>query len=122
VLRAGGDVEGALVCLGDMPFVRAGHVEALLAEFAASGARAICAPSFERKRGNPVLWPARYFPELRALAGDSGARALLEEHADAVRSVAIDDAAVTLDVDTPEALAALRDRGPGGGGAQRRAW
>ncbi len=42
---------------------------------------------------------------MRKLGGDVGARALLERHADAVRAVNIDDAAVHLDIDTPEMLA-----------------
>jgi molybdenum cofactor cytidylyltransferase len=111
-LRAGiaalGDkVDGALVCLGDMPWVRTEHIEALIAAFEASGGRSICVPTFDRKRGNPVLWPARHFAEIAALGGDAGARALLDAHAGEVCYVPVADAGVTLDVDTPEALAAL---------------
>lgn len=100
--------DAALICLGDMPWVRAEHIDALLAASDPAGGGAICVPSFDRKRGNPVLWPARYFPELSALRGDAGARALLDAHTEQVRLVPIADAAVTLDVDTPEALAAVR--------------
>jgi molybdenum cofactor cytidylyltransferase len=107
----GDEVDAALVCLADMPCVRAETVAALIAAFGASGRRAICAPSFEGRRGNPVLWPARFFPALAALAGDAGARALLDAHAGQVCYVPVADAGVTLDVDTPEALAALRDEG-----------
>jgi molybdenum cofactor cytidylyltransferase len=107
----GGEVEAALVCLGDMPSVRAEHLAALIAAFEASGRRAICAPRFEGRRGNPVLWPARFFPEMGALGGDAGARALLDAHASEVCYVPVADAGVVLDVDTPEALAALRDEG-----------
>ena len=70
-------------------------------------------PTCARKRGNPVLWARRYFAEMATLAGDVGARALLDRHADEVFPVALDDPAILLDVDTPEALAALR----GGRGA-----
>jgi molybdenum cofactor cytidylyltransferase len=107
----GGEVEAAVVCLGDMPLVRAEHLAALVAAFEAGGRRAICAPSFEGRRGNPVLWPARFFPALAALSGDAGARALLDAHAGEVCYVPVADAGVTLDVDTPDALAALRDEG-----------
>jgi molybdenum cofactor cytidylyltransferase len=103
----GGEVDAAVVCLGDMPLVRAEHVAALIAAFEASGGRAICAPRFEGRRGNPVLWPARFFAEMSALGGDAGARALLDAHADAVCYVPVRDAGVLLDVDTPEALSAL---------------
>ncbi|MCU0681005.1 MAG: molybdopterin-binding/glycosyltransferase family 2 protein [Polyangiaceae bacterium] len=104
-------VDGALVCLGDMPLVAPAHVEALLDAFEAEGGGAICAPAFERKRGNPVLWPARYFAEMMTLRGDAGARSLLDRYAADVRYVAVADAGVNVDVDTPEALATLRAAG-----------
>ena len=99
-------VDGAVVCLGDMPWVRAEHIDALIAAFDASAARPICVPTWERKRGNPVLWPARYFAEIAALTGDRGAHPLLEAHAREICFVPVADAGVTLDVDTPEALEA----------------
>ena len=55
-----------------------------------------------------MLWSSRHFAEMRKLGGDVGARALLEQHASAVHCVAVDDAAVHLDIDTPEMLAAAR--------------
>ncbi len=108
ILALGEPVEGALVCLGDMPWVRAEHLDALIAAFLASGERPICVPTFDFERGNPVLWPARHFANIAALTGDRGARALLDAHADEVCYVPVADPGVTLDVDTPEALAALR--------------
>ncbi len=112
-LRAGieatGDaVDGALVALGDMPWIRSEHVDALIAAFDPAGAETIVVPVHDGKRGHPVLWSARHFAEMRRLGGDVGARGLLERHADAVRTVPVDDAAVHLDVDTPEMLVAAR--------------
>ena len=104
IAALGDGVAAALVCLADMPWVRAEHVDALIAAFVANGERAICVPTFAAQRGNPVLWPARYFPEICALRGDAGARALLVSHAGEVCSVPMSDPGVTLDVDTPEAL------------------
>ena len=71
--------------------------------------RAICVPTHKFKRGNPVLWASRYFTEMRALAGDKGARQLLSEHAQAVCEVEMADDGVLADIDTPEALAAVQD-------------
>ena len=69
--------------------------------------RAVCVPTWEGRRGHPVLFASRFFPELRLLDGDVGARAVIEEHAGVVCQVPMDDRGVTVDVDTPEALAAL---------------
>jgi len=109
IAALGDEVAGALVCLGDMPWVRPEHIEALIAAFEASGGRSICVPTFDGRRGNPVLWPARHFAEIAALCGDRGARSLLDAHADEVCYVPVADAGVTLDVDTPDALAKRLD-------------
>jgi molybdenum cofactor cytidylyltransferase len=59
------------------------------------------------RRGNPVLLNrARLATELMALVGDRGAGSLLAARSDVVE-IAM-DAAVGQDVDTNEALAALR--------------
>jgi molybdenum cofactor cytidylyltransferase len=101
----GEGVDGALVALGDMPWIRAAHVDALIDAFNPKGPNTICVPVHDRKRGHPVLWSSRHFSEMRKLGGDVGARALLERHGEAVLAVPVDDAAVHLDVDTPEMLA-----------------
>jgi molybdenum cofactor cytidylyltransferase len=108
VVEGSPEVDGALVALGDMPFVQPAHVERVLASFDPRGPHSICVPVHERKRGHPVLWSARHFPELARLEGDVGARALLEAHADAVLAVPVDDAAIHLDVDTTQMLEAAR--------------
>jgi molybdenum cofactor cytidylyltransferase len=115
-LRAGlaalpAGLDGVLVCLGDMPWVRPAHLAALLAAFAAPE-RPICVPRFEGRRGNPVLWPARHFGAMAALAGDAGARGLLDAHAAEVCYVPVADAGVTRDVDTPADLPAARGAPP----------
>lgn len=71
--------DGALVALGDMPWVTPADVAALVAAFARTGG--IVAPAHGGRRGNPVLWPAHFFAALAELDGDAGAKALLEAHA-----------------------------------------
>jgi len=114
-LRAGiaalpADVDAALVCLGDMPRVSGSDLDAIAAAFQPEGDFTIVVPTYQKKRGNPVLFARRHFAEIAALAGDVGARALIDQHADAVRFVPIDDPGITVDVDTPEMLEALRSR------------
>jgi molybdenum cofactor cytidylyltransferase len=55
-----------------------------------------------------VLWAKRFFADLTSVEGDIGARKMIGAYAEAVTEVPVDDDAVTLDIDTPTALAALR--------------
>lgn len=102
-----GSAHAAVVCLGDMPWTTAAHIEALIRAYNPVEGREICVPVHQGKRGNPVLFGARFFAEMKALSGDSGARRLIERHADVVHEVAIADTGVLVDVDTVDALRAL---------------
>ncbi|MSP66812.1 MAG: 4-diphosphocytidyl-2C-methyl-D-erythritol kinase [Alphaproteobacteria bacterium] len=100
-------IDAAFVCLGDMPRIRPEHLHRLIAAYDPVEGRAICVPTFAGRRGNPVLWGARFFADMARVAGDVGARHLIGENAEVVCEVAMGDGGVLLDIDTPEALAAL---------------
>jgi molybdenum cofactor cytidylyltransferase len=102
------DIDAAVVCLGDMPQVSAGLLDRLIAAFDPERGALIVIPTIEGKRGNPVVWSRRFFPELMALEGDVGARNLIGRYAEAVAEVPLTDRAVLVDVDTPEALDRVR--------------
>ena len=106
------NVDAAIVQLGDMPGVGAGLLNRLIAAFSPVEGRAICVPTVGGKRGNPVLWARRFFPEMATLSGDSGAKHLIGEHADLVCEVEMTGEAAITDIDTPEALKAWRERSP----------
>jgi len=105
---ADADIDGAVVLLGDMPRIGKGVIDRLLAAFNPLEGRAICVPTYKGKRGNPVLWDRRFFPEMSDLKGDVGARHLIGDHADLTAEVAMPDDAVLVDVDTPQALDEIR--------------
>ena len=92
----------ALVCLGDMPAVSAPALRSLVRAWQGSRARAIVVPTWNGRRGNPVLWDSSFFQAMRRVTGDAGARHLIGEYADNVIEVAMDDAAVLMDIDTPQ--------------------
>jgi molybdenum cofactor cytidylyltransferase len=101
------EADGAIVCLGDMPQVRAALIDRMIAAFDPARGALIVVPTIEGKRGNPVLWSRRFFPELAALEGDIGARHLIGGYGEALTEVPA-DAAALIDIDTPEALSALK--------------
>ena len=104
------DLDGVIICLGDMPLISGRHLDRLIAAFNPLEGRAIIVPTRRGKRGNPVLWSKRFFPEMAELAGDVGAKHLIGEHSELVAEVEMDDDAVLVDIDTPEALDAFKGR------------
>jgi molybdenum cofactor cytidylyltransferase len=98
------EADAALVCLGDMPLVTPAMINRLLAAYDPDEDRCIVFPVHGGRQGNPILWDRRYFAEIMALSGDSGARYLLGQHLDAAAEVEMAADAVLRDFDTPEAL------------------
>ena len=101
-------VDGAIVCLGDMPQVTAGLIDRLVEAFDPERGALVVVPTIDGKRGNPVVWSRRFFSDLMALDGDVGARHLIATYADVVAEVPVEDAAALTDVDTPDALLAVK--------------
>ncbi len=101
------DASAVVVCLGDMPLITAGVINEIIAAYDPDEGRTIIVPTHRGKRGNPVLWDRRFFPDMLALRGDTGARALLMRHADSVTEIDIESDAILMDFDTPEAAAEL---------------
>jgi molybdenum cofactor cytidylyltransferase len=104
ILKHYPEAKAAMVLLGDMPFVSPVLINQLLAAFTQE--TDIIVPSFQGELGNPVLWGRAHFPKLLALEGDKGARNLLKTLP--FRTLVVDEAAIHLDVDTPEALHAFQ--------------
>jgi molybdenum cofactor cytidylyltransferase len=96
------DTAGAFVLLGDMPLVPR-DVPFRLA-LALGGDALASAPVFEARRGHPVLFSAALFEELGGIAGDRGARDLLEGLGERLALIEAPDAGVLYDVDAPADL------------------
>ena len=112
-LRAGvgalpAEVDGAIVCLGDMPQVDAALIDRLIGAFDPDAGALAVVPTIDGKRGNPVVWSRRFFPDLMAVEGDIGARHLIGRYTEVVAEVPLTGTAALTDVDTPEALEAVK--------------
>lgn len=68
---------GALILPCDQLRLSAGHLRALLSAFASLPEPSIAASTYADVLGIPAVFPRSTFPELMALQGDTGARALL---------------------------------------------
>jgi molybdenum cofactor cytidylyltransferase len=97
-------MDGVLILLGDMPFVLIDQINALIEVFDPEAGRAVCVPVRNGRRGNPVLWSRRFFPELLELEGDAGAKRLMACHEDVLYEVEMGDDGALIDIDTLEDL------------------
>jgi molybdenum cofactor cytidylyltransferase len=107
----GEEVDGVVICLGDMPMVSTAIIDKMIAAFDPVEGRAIVVPTRRGKRGNPVLFAKRFFEEMARVSGDVGARHLIGNHEDLAVEIEVDDESVLTDIDTPEALAKIRGTG-----------
>lgn len=95
---------GLLLTLGDQPLVDAADLTRLAAAWGEKPECIVCS-RFGAQLTPPTLFPRRFFSELQALDGDSGAREVIDRHAEGVIAVEMPHAA--LDVDTAMALQRL---------------
>lgn len=98
--------DGAMIALGDMPFIQPESYQALLA---ASSPNAIVVPEVELasgqiKRGNPVVFGRDFFDELALLDEDKGGRDIIQNHQSSVISVRLKDSGLLQDIDQPDDL------------------
>ena len=99
------EVEAVLVLLADMPLIRPGLIDTVVSAW--DGHASAVVPTYQGRRGNPALLSRALFDAIEALEGDAGAGPILRRRAD-VTEVPVEDPAILQDVDTADALAAMR--------------
>ena len=87
-----------IIALGDMPLVKPDTIRAV-ANAIAQGA-AFAMPVYQGQRGHPVGIHSKFRPDLLALKGDAGARAIIAAHKSEVQLIATQDPGILIDVDT----------------------
>lgn len=99
-VSAGGPRAGGwLVALADMPWIRRDSIARVLQ---AMSPRHVCLPTYQARRGHPVGFPGAALEALSSLAGDQGARHVLQQWP--VHELALDDPGILRDVDRPADL------------------
>lgn len=91
--------EGILVAFGDMPFVMGRTINSLIRAFAQRKG-GIILPSFQGRKGHPVIFHKRYKKELLRLEGDVGGRSIIERHPEDVGVIPVKSEGVLKDIDT----------------------
>ena len=101
------DCDAILYQVADQPLLERGTVRREL-EFFRAHPDCIVGLSHNSVRGNPCVFPRRFFPELTALEGDVGGNVVIRAHPEALLLFEA-PAAELQDVDTVEALAAVQE-------------
>lgn len=96
-VRLAAQAQGWVVALADMPAIRPETI-ARVADALKSGAR-IAAPVYRGRRGHPVGFAAGCYDDLSRLAGDAGARSIMQTHRDELVLLDCGDAGVVYDID-----------------------
>ncbi len=86
----------------DHPFVAPRTIDALLQARATDLLGVWFIPTYEGRGGHPVVWRPPVRRQILDLRADAPVRSLLPQFGPQVRRVAVDDAAVVANIDTPE--------------------
>lgn len=112
-LRAGARVAaggGLLVLPADMPDLTTEDLAAVIAFWRSAPRALIRATAEDGTPGHPVLFPPDLLADFARLAGDEGARSLLQAHRARLGLLALPGQHALTDLDTPEAWAEWRAR------------
>lgn len=93
------DVSAAVITLADQPFVAAYHLDQFGEKFYRSKSPIIAA-EYAETIGVPALFAREILDDFKALAGDQGAKPIIEKYRDSLLTVKLPEAA--FDIDTPE--------------------
>ncbi|MBZ5565599.1 MAG: nucleotidyltransferase family protein, partial [Acidobacteriia bacterium] len=102
------DIEAVVFCLVDHPAVPAEVIRQLIAAFRESGAPVVI-PTYEGRRGHPVVIGRALFEELSALGPGDAANAVIRKYRARTHFLPVGDRAILLDVDDPKTYRQLEN-------------
>lgn len=91
----------AMLVLVDQPQLEASVVRQLIEAYQAGSGNLII-PSFQMRRGHPIIIDQTYWPEILALTSDQSLRDVITLHADTIHYIVVETDSVLRDIDTPE--------------------
>jgi molybdenum cofactor cytidylyltransferase len=95
----GNNFQGIMFLLGDQPFIKTKTINLLIEHFN-KNPLGIIVPTYQGKRGNPVIFSRDFFTQIKNIQGDKGAREVIEKNYNEVIHVPIADSFENFDIDT----------------------
>jgi molybdenum cofactor cytidylyltransferase len=96
-----GKVQGVMLAMGDQPLVDSQTINRLIEEFY-NHDKGIAVPTYQGRRGHPIIFAIKYKKQLLKLRGDVGGRQIIKDHPDDVLEVAVDSESIVADFDTTD--------------------
>ena len=93
------DYKAVLVFQGDQPFITPMAINAVIDAYLLSG-KGIVIPTYQNKRGHPLLIDRKYRDEIGKLSAAKGLRSLADRFSDDVLEVATNESGILRDFDT----------------------
>lgn len=101
LLALASEVQAVLIVLGDQPQLERDVVQMLIEAYQRGAGRLII-PSFQMRRGHPILIDRIYWPEILALDANETLRQVIDTHADEIHYAPVKTNSILSDIDTPE--------------------
>jgi molybdenum cofactor cytidylyltransferase len=103
-----GGVQAVMLAMGDQPLVNSETINILIEEFC-NHDKGIAVPTYQGRRGHPIIFAIKYKKKLLKLKGDVGGRQIIKDHPDDVLEVAVDSESIVADFDTTDDYQAYVD-------------
>jgi molybdenum cofactor cytidylyltransferase len=103
------EVQSIVLLPGDIPLVRPWTANYLLKQHLKKP-ETILVPSFQGKRGHPVIIPAELADTIRKWEGEDGLKGALNSLKDKLLAIPVADANILFDMDTPEDYKEAQER------------
>ena len=100
-LRAVSHADAVMICLGDMPLIKAEDYRFLMDSFAYQKAYSIQVPFYQGQKGNPVIFGQAHFEEILNHTEMNGCSGVVQRNSDSLCRIQVLSNRFIQDIDTP---------------------
>ena len=105
--------QAVMITLADQPFICINIIDSLIETFFHHN-KGIVIPTYQGRRGHPVIFAVKYKEELLKLTGDIGGRQIIKRHSEDVVEMPVDSESINVDIDTLSDYYSKISAAPGG--------
>ena len=91
--------QAVMLAFGDQPLIDSQTINQLIEEFY-NHDKGIASPTYQGRRGHPIIFAMKYKEKLLELKGDIGGRQIIKDHPEDILEVAVNCEGICIDIDT----------------------